>query len=530
MAIDFGLEKLTSRKVRDDVGIRILGNMDKATVGKKPNGVVGFLGSIWDGLMNIGGWLIQDLGDMLSITWSSFWGWIVSTTQFIWNFDWNQTDAQIDKQILDKWASVTFRMGGLLGRSVGWLACGVTPALIIASFNEPMGAYVLSRVTEEATEDLLADLASVLKAAFYAATEHSFMWNYQNARKIIKSNSKLIKKLFGKKAEAAVKAWGTEGSKPWSFAIATDKALDNIFGKDTPQRKFADEFIEEALDACVEAGYVVANSVDTWLAQNALNNDINPSLGRQRYVEITPNRDIPEEKIVIGGREEIIKQTITQTLVDYNQLKGKDLGVVYGVPASEFPERRHRPEVVLKFYRPQNKLKSKGDITTKLSMEISFRLMDKTYKDFADDKYLKQLAQKIYRKFAKPPFTITKKADSYSYSDFEKGYQFRLLTDANEARRVIKAVLDLQGHTFNNDLLRKGSQKADTTTGVNVPDKDKVTIRGNIITIDNTPKVGKVTFTHAYINPGLKLEPINLVDLTRKKTNVVFNPLGTASN
>lgn len=530
MTINFGLEKLTSRKVRNDLGTRTLGSMDKAAVGKKPNGVIGFLGSVWDGLMNIGGWLIKDLGSMLSITWSSFWGWIVSTTQFIWNFDWNQTDAQIDKQIFEKWASVTFRMGGLFGRSVGWLACGVTPGLIIASFNEPMGAYVLSRVAEEATEDLLADLASILKAAFYVATEHAFMREYQNVRKIIKSESKLIGKLFGKKLEAAVKAWGTEGSKPWSFAIGTDKALDKIFGKNTPQRKFADEFIEEALDACVEAGYVVANSVDTWLAQNVLNNETNPSLGRQRYVEITPNRDIPEEKIVIGGREEIIKQTITQTLVDYNQLKGKDLGVVYGIPASELPERRHRPEVVLKFYRKQNKLKSKGDITTKLSMQISFRLMNKTYEDFKDDKYLKQLAEKIYRKFAKPPFTINKKASSYSYSDFKNGYQFQLLTDENEARRVIKAVLDLQGHTFNNDLLRKGSEKVGTNTKVKVPDKKKVTVRGKITTIDNTPKVGKVTFTNAYMNPGSKLEPINLVDLTRKKTNVVFNSLGTTSD
>lgn len=411
------------------------------------------------------------------------------------------------------------RNEGTLGNALGYLVCGILPAASIMVFNEPMGAYVLAKVTEEAVEEFLSNFGALLNSVLSLGTQLLFTETYKNTKKLIKSNSKLVGKLLGKKAEKAVEAWGSAGSKPWSFASTTEEFLDNNFGTEGAAREFAEEFLEEADEACVEAGYVVANAVDSWMVQSLLAEQVIPLLGNTRFVEITPNRDIHDEHIVLAGREELLRPIIIQTLATEHQFAGRDLGIVYGTVAAEIAERRYRPEVILRFYRKQNSDKDKGAIVDRLYMQISFRLMNKSKADFATDDYLKTLAGTIYRKFGSPPFKINKGKQTYTYSDFEKGYQFKLdVSTQTEARRVVEQVLDIQGNKVNDELLRKGSTPANAVSTT----PKKVTIRGKVEKLPVRGKEGEVKFSFAYLNLGIQLPPINLVDLTGKKRHVVY--------
>ncbi|MHC5828562.1 MAG: hypothetical protein ACYT04_74860, partial [Nostoc sp.] len=132
----------------------------------------------------------------------------------------------------------------------------------------------------------------------------------------------------------------------------------------------------------------------------------------------------------------MLKPLIVQTLATNQQFNGRDLGVVYGELQGEIRERRYRPDVVLKFYRKQNKVKSKGAIVSALSMQISFRLMNRSIADFATDHYLKELAEIIYEEYASSPYQIHKGKQTFTYADFQHGYQLKLdVTNEAEAMR-----------------------------------------------------------------------------------------------
>lgn len=531
MPIKFELSKLTSRKVRSDIGTRVIKGLESKS--SSSGGIGGFLGWVFDGARSLGGFLLGKVGGFFSFSWTKFWSWFVATKQFIWNFNWNATDEQLNASVKAQWNAIAGQIGGSLGNAFGYIACGILPGMAISVFNEPLGAVVLAKVGEEAAEELLENIGSLMNTALRLGTQIVLTETYKSVRKLIKSNSKLVGEIFGKNAKKAVDAWGGRDSKPWSFASATEDFLDRTFGSDGIMRNLAEEFLEEADEACIEAGYVVANAVDTYLSAQMLAREKTPLLGHTRYVEITPNRENPDEKLVLGGSEELLKPQIIQVLSTYEQFNGRDLGVVYGTVAADMPERRHRPEVVLKFYRKQNNDIDKGAISKAISMQIAFRLMDKSAKDFATDAYLDILATAIYREFAKPPFEISKGLATYTYADFELGYQFKLdVTNSTEAKRIIRKVQDIQGHIFKDECFRVGSRKI-TANGAYQPPQtkpDKVTIRNKIQELPIKDKEGIVKFTHAYLNLGINVPPINLVDITGKKKDVVYKPAATNGN
>lgn len=81
--------------------------------------------------------------------------------------------------------------------------------------------------------------------------------------------------------------------------------------------------MEEFFESCVEAGYVVANSIDSYLAAKKLETEL---LGKQRVVEITPNREIPNERIILAGNEKVLMPQIASTLSHYQLIDNKDIG------------------------------------------------------------------------------------------------------------------------------------------------------------------------------------------------------------
>ena len=103
--------------------------------------------------------------------------------------------------------------------------------------------------------------------------------------------------------------------------------------------------------------------------------------------------------------------------------------------------RRGKPQVVLYFWNDAR------DIKELVRGRISFRIMSDSFNTETESDAL-QIAQKIKTKFGgSSPFEWRKGKNLYSYSDWDKGYQFQILaTTEGEAKRLINAVLDLQNH------------------------------------------------------------------------------------
>jgi hypothetical protein len=331
------LESRTIRKSIVSNGIRVLQGQNIQQSSNNNN----ILSVIFDWGKRLAGFILSNLKSAISWTASAIWGAIVSTSQYVWHFNWNATDEQLDQQIRARWNQIAGQFGGVVGQFLGWIACGVVPGAVTLTFNEVAGALILKQVGEEMAEELAASIAALIRSAFQATAATAFVWAFKNARKLIRNNSSLIRQVFGAQAEKAIQAWGTANSKPWSFAKATEEAIERI--PNEALRNFTEEMLEEFFESCVEAGYVVANSIDSLVASGKFKTD---AFGKQRVVEITPNREVPNERIILAGNEKVLMPHIVNTLSHYQLIDNRDIGVIIGGESYQELSRRRDPREI----------------------------------------------------------------------------------------------------------------------------------------------------------------------------------------
>lgn len=294
---------------------------------------LGFIGNVLGGILKF-----------IGFSFTKLWSWIVGGVQFIYNFNWNITDQEIDNQINNLWNGVGGILGGLAGQTFGWLTCGILPSAAIFVFNEPLGAYLLKEVGEEALSELTASLNSVLQQTASRAINIGGLWLYKNIRRGLKNpNDPFGKFLRGKLGDAAIDNWGETGTDAWSFAQQVEKKVESIPNEWV--REFVEEFLEEAGESCIEAGYAVAGGLDAWYAQEARQRE--SVLGQDRIVEVTPNREAPEESFVLAGSEELIRQQLTAMIGHHQLLENRDVGQISGLEYDDLLGRLNPLEFAL---------------------------------------------------------------------------------------------------------------------------------------------------------------------------------------
>lgn len=114
------------------------------------------------GTVKVVGWIVGKVFGGIGLTFTSLWGLVVQTTTFIYNFDWNISDQQIDARFASLKLMMAGYAGEIAGNAMGYLACGVLPSAAIMAFNEPLGYYLLKNVGEEALEEFSENLAAFL--------------------------------------------------------------------------------------------------------------------------------------------------------------------------------------------------------------------------------------------------------------------------------------------------------------------------------------------------------------------------------
>jgi hypothetical protein len=346
---DIVVESLESTQIRQKIGNAGTRIFKADAESKQSSDDGGILGWLWNGATRFIGLIGSEAFKLIGFTLTGLWGLFVSTAQFIYNFNWNITDKEIDNQIAQSWSALSGMFGGALGNLVGYLGCGVLPGAVMFAFNEPLGVHVLKNVSEELAEEFLANVANVTRYVFQSGVQSLLLWTFKNTRKLIKDNTGFVQKVFGAGAADVVKAWGKEGSKPWSFAKAVNDKVESI--PNEAVRNFVEEFLEEAWEGCIEAGYVVANSVDSFIAAEKLRKAQVPVLGQDKYVEIKPDRSIDNQRIILAGAEDLLKPAIVQTLTNYQLMENKDIGSWVGSPIDDY--LRAKPQslrLVIQFF------------------------------------------------------------------------------------------------------------------------------------------------------------------------------------
>ena len=324
------LRELASRKFRESsTGGNLIRTWSASATTTGGGG--GFLETIFNGALRFGNFLISGITSLISFSFTKLWSWIVSGVQFIYNFDLNINDTAIDKQIEGLWNSFGGILGGAVGRTIGWIGCGLVPAATVFSFNQSMGAYLLKEVGEQALDEMLDAASEVINAGFRMSTQATFLWLYKDVRRALKDPSNpfgaALRSVMGNRQ---VDNWGTGES--WTMAKAVEKKIESI--PNTFWRNLAEEAFEEGTEACIEAGFAVAGGIDAWLAQQAMQQ--NSVLGSDRTVEITPDRSAPDERIILSGPEAVLRPTIVNVIATHQMLGNRDVGVlINGTPVDD---------------------------------------------------------------------------------------------------------------------------------------------------------------------------------------------------
>lgn len=230
------------------------------------------------------GWILFKI---FTLDFSSLWGAFTQGVNALWNFNFSVSDKDIEEQVNSMWNSFGSLLGGTLGNLVGFTACGALPGSALLVLNEGLAMTVLKEVGEEAFQEFIGNLSNLSMSLWRAAASTTMLWAYKDIRRAVKfPGNPFGKALKGIMGEEKFKKWGQDGSESFTFGSTFETFVEKIPLKFL--ENFIEEFFEEATDSCVEAGFIVTNTVESQLKLTT--DAISPLFGQPTLVELVMNR------------------------------------------------------------------------------------------------------------------------------------------------------------------------------------------------------------------------------------------------
>jgi hypothetical protein len=325
------LSAYTIREAKGMNGIRTVGG--EKSIKFIPEWLQNVAGTIWEFSTKLGGFVWGKISSAFNFTFTGVWGFLTSSVQFLWSFNWDATDQQLDSLLSGIQIQLSAQLGGTLGNLAGFLVCGAVPGAAMLKFNKMLAVRILKEVGEEALEELGGNLSALCSTAFLGLAQTAMISIFKSARRNLKNyfkdptsnQSRFMKKIFGAGFDNFIASWG-DGKNNYSFSNQTEEALDRI--PNELVREFLEEFLEEFAEACIEAGYIVAGGLDEWVAQQKTQREA--ILGEEKILEITPNRAAGDEKIILAGNEALVKSALPSVIASHQLVENRDIGQFMG--------------------------------------------------------------------------------------------------------------------------------------------------------------------------------------------------------
>lgn len=233
------------------------------------------------GLFLSAGLLVQ-IGVLLTL--SGLFTLIITTIQIIYNFNFQVSDPEIDNQIKAAYDALYGMTGGLLGKSLGYLVCGALPGAVSFAFNKGVAAAIFDELGEEAKGEILGQLSALANATFRSFVQAQLLKQFKSTRRYLKKkpNHPISKAIRDKLGDKWFKEWGEKSGQNFTIASKVEERVERI--KDPRLRNFTEQFLEEFAEGCTEAGYVVVQTFESYMAAQAMMN--------RRQSGIDPNENV----------------------------------------------------------------------------------------------------------------------------------------------------------------------------------------------------------------------------------------------
>ena len=232
--------------------------------------------------------------------------------------------------------------------------------------------------------------------------------------------------------------------------------------------------------------------------------------------------------IYLKGSPKELKPIIMGIMAMHQLLDQKDVGTIYAYTNDlESVRRVGKPKVTLYFLEDSNynKKAPRNNVDQGRRRQegvIRFRLMDETTQTFTKGNGT-NLGNRIKEVFGSGTgFVWNKGKTMYSYTDWERGYQFQLLCKAEtEAKRIITAVHSLQFHTPNWKYFNTVKNDEEFIKYPEFPGNHLV--MGEQLPLPKIRPIVDVRFQYAYVRLDGVIEPITLYDRRGKRAKSLVN-------
>lgn len=226
--------------------------------------------------------------NFFTFSYVKIWQLLTSAVQFIWNFNWNATDKALTDNIKSSFNALGSTLGSTIGNGLGYLVCGALPTGLVMTFNEPLALHIFEDLGEEAIEEVSGNLTTLITQTGALIVKTATTYLYSNIRGLfIDSSDEFKTKLKAQGLnQAAITSSLEQRDKPWSFASKTEEKIESIPNEFL--KNFTEELFEEFSETCIEAGYLVAQGIDSYIA--SARTAYTGTLGDEEIIEILLGR------------------------------------------------------------------------------------------------------------------------------------------------------------------------------------------------------------------------------------------------
>ncbi len=228
------------------------------------------LANIWNGLVSVVGNALKAVLGGFSWTLSNIWGLIWTTGGFIYNFNWNISEEEIQQEINSAINNAAGILGQEVGRTLGVLLCGALPIAGLFAINPVMAKAVAANAVPELLDELVSNYATAIRQLGSIAIRAGGLWLYGEVRKLWRGSDADFKKRLKEKGfnEEQISKEMEARNKPFIMAQKVQEGIEAI--PNEAFRNFVENAYEEFGSSCQEAGYVVAGAIDNYIYQRKL--------------------------------------------------------------------------------------------------------------------------------------------------------------------------------------------------------------------------------------------------------------------
>lgn len=263
---------------------------------------------------NLLDWSIRNIGN-----------YILQSALTLYSMDWSKTDKEIEDQIKANETIIASQLGTLSANTLVYsLGIGMTTT---AAMKYPVIAgQTALLVAEEGGDEVRASIRGFLTATRQATASSAILSTYLTGRKL----------MFGAQ---------TEKREPWIASDQLDKIIES--NKDPKVKAYWNAFKDQTEDAVFDLGYIV--NMGMLEAYEVSKRSKEATLGKQRIVELIPDKSKPDESVWVYGNQSQVIPQVSSLIAQSRMLHNKDVGEIIGQPYSE-SQQAENSQRVLRIY------------------------------------------------------------------------------------------------------------------------------------------------------------------------------------